>query len=101
MDSSLSGERNTQEKQKKRLSCNHQGFTFSAKKTKIGDKKKRWNKKGKVVTIGLTTEDLPFLQKRQKLAIKKKVEKKGKVLHKKPTTTTSLCSLYLLQIIVA
>jgi len=22
------------------LSCNHRGFTFSAKKTKIGDKKK-------------------------------------------------------------
>ena len=40
MDSSLSGERSNQEKQKKRVSCNHRGFTFSAKETEIGDKKK-------------------------------------------------------------
>ena len=31
---------------KKRLSCNHRGFTFSAKKTEIGDKKKKVEKKG-------------------------------------------------------
>ena len=41
MDSSLSGERSYQEKQKKRVSCKHQGFTFSAKETEIGDKIKR------------------------------------------------------------
>jgi hypothetical protein len=40
MDSSISGERINQEKQKKRLSCNHREFTFSAKETEIGDKKK-------------------------------------------------------------
>jgi hypothetical protein len=38
---------------KKRLSCNHRGFTFSANKTEIGDKKKKLEKKGKPVTIGL------------------------------------------------
>jgi hypothetical protein len=54
MDSSLSGERSNQEKQKKRVSCNHQGFTFSAKETEIGDKKKG-GKKGEPVTIGLST----------------------------------------------
>jgi len=40
---------------KKRLSCNHRGFTFSAKKTEIGDTKKKLEKKGKPVTIGLTS----------------------------------------------
>jgi hypothetical protein len=35
------------------LSCNHRGFTFSANKTEIGDKKKKLEKKGKPVTIGL------------------------------------------------
>jgi hypothetical protein len=37
---------------KKRLGCNHRGFTFLAKETEIGDKKKG-GKKGKPVTIGL------------------------------------------------
>jgi len=41
MDSSLSGERSNQEKQKKRVSSKHRGFTFSAKETEIGNKKKR------------------------------------------------------------
>ena len=40
MDSSLSGERSNQEKQKKRVSCKHRGFTFLAKETEIGNKKK-------------------------------------------------------------
>jgi hypothetical protein len=43
----------TKKSRKKRLSCNHRGFTFSAKKTEIGDKKKKVEKKGKPVTIGL------------------------------------------------
>jgi len=38
---------------KKRLSCHHRGFTFSAKETEIGGKKKV-EKKGEPVTIGMT-----------------------------------------------
>jgi hypothetical protein len=41
---------------KKRLSCNHRGFTFSAKKKEIGYKKKG-EKKGKPVTIGLSGKE--------------------------------------------
>ncbi len=37
---------------KKRFTCNHRGCTFSAKKTKIGEKKKV-KKIGKPVTIGI------------------------------------------------
>jgi hypothetical protein len=44
----------TKKSRKKRLSCNHRGFTFSAKETEIGDKKKG-GKKGEPVTIGITT----------------------------------------------
>jgi hypothetical protein len=54
MDSSLSGERSNQEKQKKRVSCKHRGFTFLAKETEIGNKKNS-GKKGEPVTIGLST----------------------------------------------
>jgi hypothetical protein len=55
MDSSLSGERSNQKKQKKWVSCKHQGFTFLAKETEIGDKKKV-GKKGEPVTSGLIGE---------------------------------------------
>ena len=54
MDPSLSGERSNQEKEKKRVICKHRGFTFSAKETEIGDKKKV-EEKGEPVTIGLST----------------------------------------------
>jgi hypothetical protein len=39
-------------KKKRKLSCNRRGFTFSEKKTEIGDKKKV-EKKGEPVTFGL------------------------------------------------
>jgi hypothetical protein len=38
------------------LCCNRRGFTFSEKKTEIGDKKKKVEKKGEPVTFGL----IPF-----------------------------------------
>jgi hypothetical protein len=38
---------------KSKLSCNRRGFTFSEKKTEIGDKKKKVEKKGEPVTFGL------------------------------------------------
>ena len=45
----------TRGKEKKsKLSYNRRGFTFSEKKTEIGDKKKG-GKKGEPVTFGLTT----------------------------------------------
>ncbi len=51
--------------------------------------RQRKQKKGKAVS----TEDLPFWQNRQKLAMKKKVEKKGKAV------TTGLKDLLLFIII--
>ena len=48
MDSSIGGERSDQEKQKRSLGCKHRGFTFSAKETKIGNKKKGEKKGGPV-----------------------------------------------------
>jgi len=57
MDSSLSGEKSNQEKQKKRVSCK--------------------------------TEDLPFRQKRQKLAIKKRKNSSYTCFFRKRDSTAS------------
>jgi hypothetical protein len=54
MDSSIGGERSDQEKQKRSLGCKHRGFTFSAKETKIGNKKKGGKKRWTCKTFGLS-----------------------------------------------